>query len=697
MAAAGSGTKAATQLRKDAERGTAASESAEPDQEPGVPKSPRAEASAEPGPRGLQGSAGGRPRVGPEAAGAAVRLHRAELVALLLRAWKCKSQAEIEALADEVLAASALLQESLALERLQAEAGQRAKEADNLELASLQAEARQRRDEEQRTKEAHVAAKAKAKAQFCEGFSPLLLELMQAGADLQQEGIALDKRCQGELNAAQRAELLELQGRYDAVALRAMRELRAEDVAVPRTRVAETEAGFAKVYGSIHTLIQTEEAQGFKAVSERLASLPAGSVRNAVTDVAELVEAAERAQPEVSALAQTIAAAVDAQELQVEPVKTSGKRKQLGRILEKLNNSARDRQDASRVYDCARAMIACSNMAAIDACLAAMVGTPGVCVDRVKDRFTTPSSGGWADAMVNFHFTDGAAAGHVCEVQLVHTKLLLARAGLGGHDAYGAFRATLELLEVFDAVDGACGVHGPVGVESLEVRLACERPVGPLDVPLVRAAAASGAALGFLAPAATALPEAEQAAKGLCEGQGLDGGGEPPLHALAVGIVGLKLGDEKGDKRRAAALALGRLGEHAAPFAPHTPVALGRLGEHAAPFAPKLAELLGDENKNVRQAAAVALVRLGEHAAAGAWKLVELLGAENALVRKAAAGALGSLGEHAAPFAPKLAELLGDEDSEVRGAAAARYIVGNPEAIALGKTVKKRRFFFSFP
>ena len=37
---------------------------------------------------------------------------------------------------------------------------------------------------------------------------------------------------------------------------------------------------------------------------------------------------------------------------------------------------------------------------------------------HIKDRFTTPTSGGWADAMVNFSFVNGDDTQHVMELQL---------------------------------------------------------------------------------------------------------------------------------------------------------------------------------------------------------------------------------------------------------------------------------------
>ena len=65
---------------------------------------------------------------------------------------------------------------------------------------------------------------------------------------------------------------------------------------------------------------------------------------------------------------------------------------------------------------------------------------------RIKDRFAAPTSGGWADVLVNFVF-EGDAAKHVVELQLQHENLLLVRKEGGGHKDYNEFRSAFELLE----------------------------------------------------------------------------------------------------------------------------------------------------------------------------------------------------------------------------------------------------------
>merc|ERR1719271_352561 len=69
-----------------------------------------------------------------------------------------------------------------------------------------------------------------------------------------------------------------------------------------------------------------------------------------------------------------------------------------------------------------------------------------VTVCRLKDRFTNSSGAGWTDLMLNFYMNDDEDQ-HVCEVQLIHFKMLSQRTTQEGHGAYNVFRAASELLQ----------------------------------------------------------------------------------------------------------------------------------------------------------------------------------------------------------------------------------------------------------
>jgi hypothetical protein len=71
-----------------------------------------------------------------------------------------------------------------------------------------------------------------------------------------------------------------------------------------------------------------------------------------------------------------------------------------------------------------------------------------ICMTRCKGRFGQPTSGGWADIMINFYFEDDEEKhAHICEIQLVHAHLYGVRKNMGAHKGYNEFRAALELCE----------------------------------------------------------------------------------------------------------------------------------------------------------------------------------------------------------------------------------------------------------
>lgn len=60
---------------------------------------------------------------------------------------------------------------------------------------------------------------------------------------------------------------------------------------------------------------------------------------------------------------------------------------------------------------------------------------------RVKNRWEQPTDGGWRDLMINL-----VVNSIVVEIQVVHSKLYVARDGLEGHSTYGDIRCFQELL-----------------------------------------------------------------------------------------------------------------------------------------------------------------------------------------------------------------------------------------------------------
>merc|ERR1712032_745725 len=134
--------------------------------------------------------------------------------------------------------------------------------------------------------------------------------------------------------------------------------------------------------------------------------------------------------------------------------KTHGNKDQPGmkgiyRVLEKgIFKYARDLTgdlDLGKVRDLVRGGIIDLSMKGLAAIATFLLESKEVTVCRVKDRFNKPSSVGWTDCMLNFHFNDDPNK-HVCEVQLIHFKMLSQRTTQEGHNAYNIFRAAWELL-----------------------------------------------------------------------------------------------------------------------------------------------------------------------------------------------------------------------------------------------------------
>ena len=108
------------------------------------------------------------------------------------------------------------------------------------------------------------------------------------------------------------------------------------------------------------------------------------------------------------------------------------------------------RGNAERVCDIVRDMFVAESMEAVAEVVRLLREASAIEIVRVKDRFTTPSAGGWRDLMINYTLAGDA---HCCEVQICHNSLLVARKGLPGHAIYGRVRNANELLERLGMLD----------------------------------------------------------------------------------------------------------------------------------------------------------------------------------------------------------------------------------------------------
>ena len=119
-----------------------------------------------------------------------------------------------------------------------------------------------------------------------------------------------------------------------------------------------------------------------------------------------------------------------------------GPLKRMSRASEKLVLQPDGEYSAAKICDIVRDMFVCKSMDDVTELLQLIGTSSKIEVVRFKDRFSITS--GWRDAMLNYRVK---GSNHVCEVQITHQHMLVARKNLGGHDAYASERNARELLE----------------------------------------------------------------------------------------------------------------------------------------------------------------------------------------------------------------------------------------------------------
>lgn len=114
--------------------------------------------------------------------------------------------------------------------------------------------------------------------------------------------------------------------------------------------------------------------------------------------------------------------------------------------------------------------------------------TEEICIVDVKNRWETATSGGWSDVLITFHFADDPAK-HVCEVQLVHSDMMMVRKQMEAHAGYTTFRCALELLEATGHADIVTAIDAEKSASELQMRLAGARSTA-VATPAASASAA---------------------------------------------------------------------------------------------------------------------------------------------------------------------------------------------------------------
>eukprot|EP00937_MAST-01D_sp_MAST-1D-sp2_P004093 g4093.t1 len=233
------------------------------------------------------------------------------------------------------------------------------------------------------------------------------------------------------------------------------------DVELLRT-VASTSGGLHRnAYAACHEIVKTDASHEELLVAARTAAArfpgvsPDGArtCQQPVDKLGMLYAHARETMPRFQAQMRAI---VDGELGDVEPDKHGepriklhpGPLKHLYRCIEKMCFKVGERRHrCESVCDVVRCIVECSDCELMVRVLGAITGCPDVVVQRVKDRANNVTSMEWMDVMVNLALV-GDANSHVCEVQVVHSKMLLARSGLGGHEPYAKLRAASEMLEV---------------------------------------------------------------------------------------------------------------------------------------------------------------------------------------------------------------------------------------------------------
>ena len=202
---------------------------------------------------------------------------------------------------------------------------------------------------------------------------------------------------------------------------------------------------FRTLYEATMKNIRNKEANGFKVYTGVVRHMQAASVKCPPnhSDLIELYNGGRAVYHRFHAFIAEAARASDT----ANTYKMHGTHqpcmKGIYRVLEKgvfkYNDDHEGELDFSQVRDLVRGGIIDSTMEGLAKVAKHLLGSANVQICRVKDRFNEPSAAGWTDLMVNFYFNDDPNK-HVCEVQLIHFKMLSQRTTQEGHNAYNIFR-----------------------------------------------------------------------------------------------------------------------------------------------------------------------------------------------------------------------------------------------------------------
>jgi hypothetical protein len=192
-----------------------------------------------------------------------------------------------------------------------------------------------------------------------------------------------------------------------------------------------SQSKFEPLYNISFNTISSSEEAGVSECSDavrRLIDASQGKLATQLSDdVVQLYAAAASIREQVRRLMKVVADATGA-ELADIPDKARRRHglKQIVRIVEKCALRHDKPGKADRVCDIVRDMFTVSSMEQMAKVAVELLSRSEIAIVRVKDRNAEPSAGGWRDIMINFVLV-GDKNAHVCEVQLIHKKMLLQR------------------------------------------------------------------------------------------------------------------------------------------------------------------------------------------------------------------------------------------------------------------------------
>jgi hypothetical protein len=214
-----------------------------------------------------------------------------------------------------------------------------------------------------------------------------------------------------------------------------------------RAVVYELRSAYREVYTAVHGLVCVTDGASLRRLEARVYSTPGliESPEQTTDDLADLLESAfvvkaTRYDPFFEGIE-----GGDRQRLKFEKSKLKG----IWRCIEKMKLTPQPVDSCKHICDVVRGAICSDSVAALADVYDILRSSRAINVVRVKNRMKHPTDSGWGDCLINFTFR-GDDTRHVCEVQLVHTKLFLVRKIMGAHESYSFFRSALELLEATD-------------------------------------------------------------------------------------------------------------------------------------------------------------------------------------------------------------------------------------------------------